>query len=265
MKSALHVIIVIALTLVSQVGGIIWVIVFGFFAIKKKNVSFLIKLLTFILVYTASTLLIIPHLAKLGGRVALPISKSGTLIPHTYITPFLNRHYVTHDLKTELLDIASQINSSDSQLKVSYLDANFPFIDGFPLLPHLSHSDGKKIDLSFYYTKGNQVTNKKPSRTGYGHYEDPLPSEFNQTEKCKSNGYWQYDFTKYLTLGTRDDLVFDEKMTKQLVLSIINKPLTHKLLIEPHLKARLRLKHDKVRFQGCHAVRHDDHIHYQIH
>jgi hypothetical protein len=23
------------------------------------------------------------------------------------------------------------------------LDANFPFVNGFPLLPHLSHADGK--------------------------------------------------------------------------------------------------------------------------
>ena len=31
------------------------------------------------------------------------------------------------------------------------LDGNFPFITGFPLLPHLSHDDGEKVDLAFYY------------------------------------------------------------------------------------------------------------------
>lgn len=32
-----------------------------------------------------------------------------------------------------------------------YLDANFPFFDGFPLLPHLSHVDGRKRDIAYYY------------------------------------------------------------------------------------------------------------------
>ena len=40
---------------------------------------------------------------------------------------------------------------------------------------------------------------------------------------------------------------------------------THKIFIEPHLKQRLGIKNQKVRFHGCGAVRHDDHIHLQIH
>ena len=32
----------------------------------------------------------------------------------------------------------------------------------------------------------------------------------------------------------------------------------------PHLKARLGLNSNKVRFHGCHAVRHDDHFHVQL-
>ena len=39
---------------------------------------------------------------------------------------------------------------------------------------------------------------------------------------------------------------------------------SHTLLLEPHLKTRLKLeKYDKIRFQGCRAARHDDHIHVQ--
>ena len=29
------------------------------------------------------------------------------------------------------------------------LDGGFPFLDGFPLLPRLSHDDGRKLDLAF--------------------------------------------------------------------------------------------------------------------
>jgi hypothetical protein len=37
-----------------------------------------------------------------------------------------------------------------------------------------------------------------------------------------------------------------------------------KLFLEPYLKRNLGISHAKVRFQGCHSVRHDDHIHLQI-
>ena len=34
--------------------------------------------------------------------------------------------------------------------------------------------------------------------------------------------------------------------------------------LEPHLKNRLGITHSKLRFQGCQAVRHDDHIDVQM-
>ena len=38
-----------------------------------------------------------------------------------------------------------------------------------------------------------------------------------------------------------------------------------KIFIEPHLKTRWGLKnYQKIRYHGCHAVRHDDHIHVQL-
>ena len=53
---------------------------------------------------------------------------------------------------------------------LNYLEANFPFIDKFPLLPHLSHNDGKKLDVSFHYVnaKTGEHTNVVPSWLGYG-------------------------------------------------------------------------------------------------
>ncbi|MDG1435070.1 MAG: hypothetical protein P8Q41_13710 [Saprospiraceae bacterium] len=194
----------------------------------------------------------------------MPITKSSNLIPHNYITPLLNRHYVKPKLRNQLYEIANETNSENNNLKLSYLDANFPFIDGFPLLPHLSHKDGRKVDLSFYYTKNNEDGNLKPSNTGYGNFVEPLNSEYSQTKECKSKGYWHYDYTKFLTLGSREDLEFDRKNTKKLVNKIVSDPLTQKILIEPHLKTRMKLSNNKIRFQGCHAVRHDDHIHHQI-
>jgi len=39
---------------------------------------------------------------------------------------------------------------------------------------------------------------------------------------------------------------------------------TGKIFIEPHLVKRLKLASNKIRFQGCRAVRHDDHLHVQL-
>ncbi|MEE9439480.1 MAG: hypothetical protein V3V14_10805 [Saprospiraceae bacterium] len=156
------------------------------------------------------------------------------------------------------------MSQTDKNLKVSYLDANFPFIDGFPLFPHISHNDGRKVDLCFYYKENGITGNIKPSNSGYGKFVAPLKNEVNQTNICKAKGYWHYDYTKLLTLGGRDNLEFDLQNTKNLVRKIIEKSTTQKVLIEPHIKNRMNLNNKKIRFQGCRAVRHDDHIHFQI-
>ncbi|ASY71232.1 hypothetical protein [Sinorhizobium fredii] len=37
-----------------------------------------------------------------------------------------------------------------------------------------------------------------------------------------------------------------------------------KIFVEPHLAQRLGVSAENIRFQGCRAARHDDHIHMQI-
>lgn len=45
---------------------------------------------------------------------------------------------------------------------------------------------------------------------------------------------------------------------------LANDPRSGKILIEPHIPQSLNLSHPKIRFQGCRAARHDDHIHLQL-
>jgi hypothetical protein len=52
---------------------------------------------------------------------------------------------------------------------------------------------------------------------------------------------------------------------KKIIENILANSNVSKVFIEPHLKNRLNLNHSKIRFHGCRAVRHDDHIHFQIH
>lgn len=218
----------------------------------------------FSILYLVCTFLVVPKVAPLFGRVK--IKDNHIIESHTFFTKLCNRNYVKPKLNSILLNISEKLNEEYPKIKLIYLDANFPFLNGFPLLPHLSHNDGKKIDISFIYKdKNNKITNLKPSRSGYGVFETPVKKEIDQIKKCKQKGFWQYDFTKYLTLGKKNrNLKLSNRATKKLVHLILLNVDVNKLFIEPHLKNRLNLTNPKIRFHGCQAVRHDDHIHFQI-
>ncbi|QTD37027.1 hypothetical protein JL193_12965 [Polaribacter batillariae] len=263
LKILFHFFLFLWLTLLTQIGGLIYILSRSLISTKKKK--HLIKRFSiFVLLYVTSTFLIVPSIAPFFGRVK--IEDSHNLTTHNFVTKLCNRNYVTPKLHDVLTNVSLKVNKEYPDIKVMYLDANFPFFDGFPLLPHLSHNDGKKIDISFVYEDDRgKITNLKPSNSGYGIFEEPKSGEANQTKKCKENGYWQYDFTKYFTFGNPyKNLKISEKATKTIIHIILKNNNVNKLFIEPHLKIRLNLKDKRIRFHGCQAVRHDDHIHFQI-
>jgi hypothetical protein len=263
-KALLHIIIVILLTLITQIGGAVWIVVFGYFKYKKSRWNKGKRLLSFSIAYLLCVFLIVPVLAPLNQRRALPVFNDH-IAPHHLGYIILCRNYVHDELYHVLTTTAK-----DFEAKVIYLDAGFPFIDGFPLLPHLSHHDGRKIDMAFkYQNKNGEPVDRTPSLFGYGVYVAPLGNQVTQTQKCKEAGYWQYDYAKYLGVNICKELTLDEAFTKLLIQDMLLLPV-EKMFIEPHLIPRLELnqlaayQRSKIRFHGCQAVRHDDHIHVQI-
>lgn len=255
----LFLIVFVTLTVLTQIGGV--VLCLALLVHRKYNRSFL-WLPVFVVFYALSTLLVVPFLAKLSGRETIKETKNLKAANGFYT--WCNRNYVNSDLSKVLTEVSEDL--AQYGIVINYLDANFPFIDRFPLLPHLSHNDGKKIDISLVYQDENgNVSKLVKSRSGYGVFEEPVGSEMNQTERCKTAGYFQYDYPKYLSFGeAHPELSFSEKSTKRLLNAILSKSEIEKIFIEPHLQNRLGLKHGKIRFHGCGAVRHDDHIHIQV-
>ena len=251
------------MTVLTQIGGIVYLIS-TLLIIKHTEKKRLKRLGVFICLYLFTTFLIIPHLAPVFGRER--IKESDFIKAHSFFYKLANRNYVRPELNRAISKIANGLEKKNSGIKLVYLDANFPFIDKFPLLPHLSHNDGKKIDVSLIYKNPNgQLTNKKPSISGYGANEGPTNKEYDQITVCKKKGNWLYDFPKYMTLGTiNKQIELSEKGTRDLVNLIVEQNEIGKLFIEPHLKSRMHLKSGKVRFHGCQSVRHDDHIHFQM-
>ncbi|MGB0367956.1 MAG: hypothetical protein ACPGU4_09680 [Flavobacteriales bacterium] len=158
-----------------------------------------------------------------------------------------------------------QLRETIPNAEIIYLDANFPFIDGFPLLPHWSHSDGKKLDLGFIYTDSKgKIVNDLPTHFGYGSFVPAKQQEFDAAANCLEKGAYQYGFLKYFTWFPTE-FNMDPKSTRALIKILHQDVIVQKIFIEPHLKNRWNLSgFDKIRFHGCHAVRHDDHIHFQI-
>lgn len=248
----------VVLTAVTQIGGVLYLIVLMFFGNMKFG-----KYILFFGIYLICTYFVVPRVAPLFGRE--PLISSESIVSQSLFYRWTNRNYVRPEMNVLLSDIASELNKKYPDAKIVCLDANFPFINKFPLLPHLSHNDGKKLDISLMYELDGSLTNKKPSVSGYGVFEGPKPREYNQIGRCKDKGKWQYDIQKYMTFGSvNEELEFSEKGTKALVNAILKQPSVGKIFIEPHLKHRLALKHEKIRFHGCQAVRHDDHIHLQL-
>jgi hypothetical protein len=252
------------LTILTQIGGVVFLLLL--YVAHQFQLSFTKSVGLFIGIYLFTTFALIPFVAPIFGRTALPLS--GKLKPLNIGTCLLNRHYVTPEFREQLLCISERMNDQFEGVQTNYLDANFPFYNGFPLFPHLSHNDGKKADLAFYYrdTQTGEPSNLAPSFIGYGIYDAPTQGEVNYPKQCAAQGFWQYGFLSYwIPKWNENKLKVDSERTRTLIGLLAEDALTSKIFLEPHLKKRWELNsYANIRFHGCQAVRHDDHVHVQI-
>ena len=262
------------LTYLTQIGGLVLILTillfYFYFNQKILNVKYLLlsKILVFFIIYSLFTFFIVPPIAARFGRVPLTMLGEKHIKPVNAFVCLLNRNYVRPKLKLALESVADKLNEQYEGTEIRYLDANFPFFNSFPLLPHLSHNDGRKLDVALFYVKHDtqKPSNEKPSWSGYGVNESPRKGDRNRCAECLQKGYWQYDYAKYLTFGSqRTDFDFDEARTKTMTELFAAESNIEKMFLEPHLQSRLHLESlSKIHLHGCQAVRHDDHLHVQI-
>jgi hypothetical protein len=245
-QTILHLTIALILTLLTQLGGIAWL----------ASRWFPKPILAFAALYTAASLAAV-YIAPQFGRVSLPCTKTADTYVRSPLTCALNRHYVTPALKQVLTDLGKSMATQHPQTKTLLLDANFPFVTGFPLLPHLSHNDGTKADIAFYYQNAKSfLPGKTRSPIGYFAFEDGPSDCPPATLSLRWNLPWLQPLWPDITPEPT-------RMTAALNW-LSNDPRVGKIFIEPHLRIRYNATHPKIRFQGCRAARHDDHIHIQL-
>lgn len=254
------IIIVLLLTVITQIGGLVLLIALFIGLFLNKHLV-LKTVVLFFTIYLGATFFVLPNIAPRFGRIKIQENENVQIVSPFYV--LCNRNYVVPELHDILQDLGEDLAKSNIRLNI--LDANFPLIDGFPLLPHRSHADGQKVDLSLVYEyPDGEVSLFVKSRSGYGIFEEPKGAEINQSQLCKESGNAYYDIAKYLRLGIiNQELKFSELGTQVLIGHLISSDIG-KLFLEPHLKQRLGLNHSKIRFHGCKATRHDDHIHIQL-
>jgi hypothetical protein len=254
------------LTLLTQIGGLVYLFTLLFakaFGFQKK----LAVLMMFIIAYSVASFATI-NVAPTFGRQAVPCftSDAAKLKTAHPLYCVLNRNYVTNDLALLLKKASVAVAQEFQGAQTLVLDGNFPFVTGFPLLPHLSHDDGLKADLAFYYQdgKGSYLLGYMKSPIGYWGYTQPRDGEpMPCANYNKVSLRWDFDFLQ----GALPQYRLEPERTAFLLNWLTNEGRQYgleKILLEPHIKSRLNLKSDLIRFQGCRAARHDDHIHLQV-
>ena len=245
-----HLLAIVTLTLLTQLGGVAWLIAIAF------RLRWAVFVAVLVISYAGLSLAAI-WAAPIFGRTALSCFENGPLQVQNPLYCALNRNYVTPQMHAVLDDTARAMDRQFPGTQTLVLDANFPFFDGFPLLPHRSHDDGKKADLAFYYQlDGRYLPGAVRAPMGYFAFEQgptDCPPKLLTLR-------WDLNFVQ----NWWRDITPEPRRNISLINMLASDGRVGKIFVEPHLVDDWGVTHSKVRFQGCRAARHDDHIHLQL-
>jgi hypothetical protein len=251
---ALHGAAVLGLTVLTQLGGLAWLVALG--CRRGRLASFLIFLLAYSALWAGAQ-----GAAPAFGRVPLPC-KGEVLRAQSLLYCALMRNFVTPEMADVAMDAAAAVAARFPGTVTLALDGGFPFLDGMPLVPHLSHDDGEKLDFAFYYADtfygdGAYLPGVTDSPIGYFSFlrlgEETCPSVWPTLR-------WDMRWMEPLHLF----IGLEPERTRALIEALAADPRVGKIFVEPPVAAALGVADEKIRFQGCRAARHDDHIHVQL-
>lgn len=252
---------VLLLTALTEIGGLVLLVAFAIGRLMRWRKLAIVAL--FLGLYTAATNVIVPHVAPLVGRVPLPCT--GEPLRALPLLCAMNRQYVTPGVLSLVQALAADTATTFPGTVTVGLDANFPFFDGVPLLPHLSHDDGRKLDLAYFYadTRGNYLPATTRSPIGYWAFEQPATGDETPCPAAWLNARWDMGWLQPLL----PELKLEPKRTSYALDWLFQHGQARglqRVFLEPYLAKRLGVSSPLLGFQGCRAARHDDHIHLQV-
>ncbi|MBL8558537.1 MAG: hypothetical protein JNM47_07445 [Hyphomonadaceae bacterium] len=196
--------------------------------------------------------------ASAAGLVRLPCRAEVNLkAAHSnYCT--LDRNWVTPDAQAVMRDAAAQVAAAHPGAVVHYMEASWPSAQR-PMPPHLSHGDGRQIDVAlFYETSKAAPLPRPPTPSGYYAFEPMRDGDFDPCVGVKRPG-------NNRSPPADRNWRLDEERTRTLIAALLADNRVRRLLLEPHLKARLGFANEaRIRFPGCNTLRHDGHVHVDV-
>ncbi|WP_422078467.1 hypothetical protein [Vannielia sp.] len=241
----LHAALALLLTALTFTGGLAWLLSRAFRRRPHRWLAFaaLYLALSAALWFTAPLL----------GRQPVPCWGEPLRAKAIYCA--MNRTYVVPEMKAVLTDLATAMAKAHPGTLTLMLDGSFP-ATGLPLLPHLSHHDGEKADLAFWY-RGPSGYSPGRTRAPLGYFAfEPGPSQCPHAfPTLRWNLAWLQPLWR--------DMALDGARLREALRLLQADPRVGKVFLEPHL-AQAHGAGSKTRFQGCRAARHDDHLHFQL-
>lgn len=198
-----------------------------------------------------------------AGLVSLPCDDSEPLAPLKPHYCRADRHFLTPSASDAMIDAARRLAERHPGAVLHFMDASGP--DGVkPFPPHLSHGDGRQIDVALLFEdlEGRPLS-VPPDTSAHGGWWPAEPPRPGETPACPQG---RTGAAEKPDPPADRRWRMDETRTKALVEILIDDPRVRRILIEPHLERRFGLwDHPKLRFAGCQAARHDDHLHIDFH
>ena len=255
-RHGLHGVVILALTGLTGLGGIAWGLALGYRSAKagRGMAGFLSAFMLGYGLLLGGAQLAAPWL----GRVPLPCGGEVLRMQSAFYCVTM-RNFVTPELRDVARDTAVAMARDFPGTVTLALDGGYP-LDWLPMFPHLSHDDGEKLDLAFYYMgpEGAYQPGRTASPLGYFAFETVDESDACPPEAMTLR--WRMAWFRPLLR----DLRLEPERTAALVRLLLADSRVGKVFVEPPLAKRLGLSDGKLRFQGCRAARHDDHIHLQL-
>jgi hypothetical protein len=189
-----------------------------------------------------------------AGLVPLPCREAGPLRPVHPDYCRRQRQFVTPRVRATLLAASEAFAARHPGRVVRYMEASWPSGER-PMPPHLSHGDGREIDIVLFYEDRSGRPKRQPTASGYGGFEPPR----REAERVCQGVASTHSFPDPPpTRAWR----LDEAASADPMRLLLADRRVRRIFIEPHLKGRLGFVADaRVRFAGCQAARHDDHLH----
>ncbi len=263
-----HLVLVVLLTALTQVGAVVWWLAAGVGGLVGEPMArrwgWLVTPGAFAALYVVATVAVVPPLAAALGRPALPCLPSDARPWHANSAAYclLNRHYAVPAVHRLLDRIAARVAGRHPGSRVTYLDAGFPFLDGFPLPPHLSHDDGRKVDLALFYTGADGAPRPEGGAWPVGYWAFAPVDGLGRRACAGRAGVMRWHMAPLQPRFA--GLHLDRARTRALVRVAVAWEAVDRVFLAPRLEKALDVSGPKVRFAGCHAARHDDHLHISV-